>query len=231
MQFASWLRRNFFLTMALLIAAIVAFGFGRVLNANLIHPPFPKPPIVYVHAAVFAAWVLLFITQTSLVRAGRVGWHRRLGLLGIGLGCAIPIFGAWVAIAMAVVRTQHGDAGAAQFLILPIFYMIAFAVLFGFAVVLRVKPEYHRRLMLVATCTLTVAAFARFPGLPVGSWDVFVDVLILLAIVRDRIVDRRVHVVYRWALPLLIVWQIVANYGYFSASPLWLAIAHRLMGS
>jgi hypothetical protein len=115
--------------------------------------------------------------------------------------------------------------------VLPVAYMIAFAVLFGFAVVLRVKPDYHRRLMLVATCTLTVAAFARFPGLPVGSWDVFVDALILLGFARDQIVDKRVHAVYRFALPLLIVWQIAANYAYFSASPWWLTIAHRLMGS
>jgi hypothetical protein len=229
MPFRDWLRRNFFLFMALLVAAIVAYGFGRVLNANLIHPAFPKPPIVYAHAGVFAAWVLLFITQASLVRAGRVAWHMRLGMFGIALGCAIPIFGIWVAIAMAVLNTAHGNAGAAQFLILPIFYMVAFAALFGFAVALRVRPEFHRRLMLVATCTLTVAAFARFPGLPIGSWDVFVDVLILLAIGRDWIVDRRVHEAYRWALPLLIAWQIVANYGYFSASPVWLAIAHRLM--
>ncbi|HTA38161.1 MAG TPA: hypothetical protein VK760_03755 [Candidatus Acidoferrales bacterium] len=231
MQFADWLRRNFFLFMALLIAAIVAYGFGRVLDANLIHPHYPKPPIVYVHASVFAGWVLLFVTQASLVRIGRTAWHMRLGLFGIALGCAIPVFGAWVAIAMAAINERHGDADAARFLVLPIAYMIAFAILFGFAVVLRVRPDYHRRLMLVATCTLTVAAFARFPGLPIGSWDVFVDALVLLGVARDLIVDKHVHAVYRWALPLLIAWQIAANYAYFSASPWWIAIARGLMRS
>ena len=59
---ASIVRRDFFPFMALLIAAIVAYGFGQTIESKLIHPPFPRPPILYVHVALFSAWVLLFIT-------------------------------------------------------------------------------------------------------------------------------------------------------------------------
>jgi hypothetical protein len=228
-RFAAWVQRNFFLSMALLVAAIVAFGFGHTVEAKLIHPPFPRPAILFVHVAMFTAWVLLFITQTALVRAGNVRWHKRLGIFGIALGTPMPVVGAMTAVTMARLNTQHGDADAARFLVLPIFYMFAFAVLFGSAVLLRKKPEFHRRLMFMATCTLTVAAFARFPGLPIGAWDVCVDILIVLGIARDLILTRSVHAVYRYVFPALIAGQILANYLYFSASPAWLAIAHTMM--
>jgi hypothetical protein len=226
---AGIVRRNFFVFMALLVAAIVAFGFGHTINAKLIHPPFPRPPILYVHVTLFTSWVLLFITQTTLVHAGNVGWHRRVGAFGIALGCAIPIVGTLTAITMTRLNIAHGSTDGAQFLVLDIYYMIAFAVVFGLAAMWRTKPEFHRRLMLIATCLLTVAAFARFPGLPVGVWDVCVDALILLGVARDWIVAKRVHLVYRYALPLLVLGQVFANYTYFNASPWWLAIAHRLL--
>jgi hypothetical protein len=228
-SFAAWVQRNFFLSMALLVAAIVMFGFGHTVEAKLIHPPFPRPEILYIHVAMFTAWVLLFITQTALVRAGNVGWHKRLGIFGIVLGTPMPVVGAMTAVTMARLNAQHGQADAARFLVLPVFYMLAFALLFGSAVLLRKKPEFHRRLMFMATCTLTVAAFARFPGLPIGAWDVCVDALIALGAGRDLLVTRSVHVVYRYAFPLLIAGQILANYLYFSASPGWLAVAHAMM--
>jgi hypothetical protein len=61
--------RNFHLAMALTVAAVVAVGFGPTANARLFHAPWPRPPILYVHAVVFTAWVLLFVTQSALVRA------------------------------------------------------------------------------------------------------------------------------------------------------------------
>jgi hypothetical protein len=43
-------------------------------------------------------------------------------------------------------------------------------------------------------------------------------------------VERSLHPVYRYVLPLLIAGQILANYAYFSQSVWWLAVAHVLMG-
>jgi hypothetical protein len=45
--------------------------------------------IFYVHGVVFAAWFLLLLVQPSLVTAGRVDLHRRLGLLGAALAVAV----------------------------------------------------------------------------------------------------------------------------------------------
>jgi len=51
--------------MSLLIAIVVFYGFSRTVNAGLIHPSSPRPTILYLHAAIFTAWVLLFILQSA----------------------------------------------------------------------------------------------------------------------------------------------------------------------
>ena len=112
------------------------------------------------------------------------------------------------------------------------FYDIAtFAIPFALAIYWRKKPELHRRLMLVASCALTAAAFSRMP-IPLWVPDrVFdsggVDLLIFLGIARDLIVSSRVHRVYIYALPAFIISQIAVAYAYQSAY--WLKIAHAIL--
>jgi hypothetical protein len=81
----------FFSSMAVLILITVFLGFARtyylagVFNAN------PLPPLLHLHGAAFSSWILLLIVQTSLVAAGRVDLHRRLGLLGFfGVSAGLP---------------------------------------------------------------------------------------------------------------------------------------------
>lgn len=225
-------RVDFYVCMALVVVAVVAFGFGRTIEAKLIHPPTPRPAILYAHAAISAAWVALFLAQTLLVANGVYRWHRRAGIAGIVLGSALPVVGAVTAVQMAALNFRGGDGGAPAFLVLPIFYMIAFALVFGsaaWAILVARKPEFHKRLMFVATCLLTVAAFARFPGLPIGTWDVFTDALVLCGVARDWIVSKSVHPAYRYAIPILAAAQVAANVVYFTKPVWWLQFAHALM--
>jgi hypothetical protein len=41
--------------------------------------------IIHLHGAVFSCWILLLVAQTSLVSAGRIDIHRRLGVAGFSL--------------------------------------------------------------------------------------------------------------------------------------------------
>ena len=85
--------------------------------------------------------------------------------------------------------------------------------------------------MLVATCALTAAAFGRFPEhiLPSIVFYAGVDVLILLGAVRDLIVNRSIHVVYRFALPAFILGQVCVMYTNIHKLPLWIKFAHALL--
>jgi hypothetical protein len=57
--------------------------------------------------------------------------------------------------------------------------------------------------MLIASCGLLDAAFGRFPALPLVLSPTGVDALICLGVIRDLIVERRVHEVYLYALSIL----------------------------
>ncbi|HEX2712019.1 MAG TPA: hypothetical protein VHM88_07325, partial [Candidatus Acidoferrales bacterium] len=86
--------------------------------------------------------------------------------------------------------------------------------------------------ILMATCSLTGAAFGRFNTffMPPNWLYVGVDFLILLGVTRDLIATKRVHPAYLYGLPAMMFGQIVAMHAYLGASPLWLRIAHRVLG-
>lgn len=223
--------RNFYLAMTIAVAAIVGLGFGRTVNERLLRSPSPRPLLLYLHAAMFTGWVLLFVMQAALVRVRRVAWHRRLGLAGVALGALMPGVGIATALVMTRLNRLGRDFGGESFLIVSFFDMLAFAVTFGLAVYWRRRPEYHRRLMLMATCGLTVAAFARFPSwlMPRNAWYLAVDALILIAVARDWHVDRRIHPVFRYGLPALILGQATAMWIYLAHASLWVRVAHALL--
>lgn len=50
--------------------------------------------IIHVHGAAFSCWMLLLLTQTTLVSAGRVDIHRRLGIAGFLLAWAMVVLGS-----------------------------------------------------------------------------------------------------------------------------------------
>jgi hypothetical protein len=223
--------RSFNLAMALAVAVIVGFGFGPTANARLLRSPSPRPLLLYVHAAMFTGWVLLFVVQAALVHVRHVAWHRRLGLTGAALGALMPVVGIATALVMTRLNRLGREFGGESFLIVSFFDMLAFGVTFGLAMYWRRRPEYHRRLMLMATCGLTVAAFARFPRwlMPGNAWYVAVDALILIAVAQDWYVDRHIHPVYRYGLPALIVGQATVMWIYVSRASAWVEIAHALL--
>jgi hypothetical protein len=226
---AAFLRRYFYLCMSLLIAVVVVYGFGQTIAHNLLHAS-PLPPfILTIHAIVFPGWVLFFILQAALVRTRHVPLHRTLGWFGLALGITLLVLGYFTAIAMDRFHMQQHETYPPAFLIVQLMDLSCFAFPFALAIYWRRRPEYHRRLMLVASCALTDAAFGRFPQLPFAFSAAGLDALILLGILRDLIVDRRIHTVYRYAFPAFILFQIFCVQTYLHASPWWIHIATFLL--
>jgi hypothetical protein len=167
------------------------------------------------------------------VRSHHVSWHRRIGWFGAGLGALIPVLGVATAITMGRFNLfQLHQPGAAAFLIIPLWDMATFTPAFALAVYWRKKPEFHRRLILIASCALTAASFGRFPPniLPRIVFYAGVDSLILLGVIRDLIVNRSIHQVYRYALPAIILGQVVVMYTATVQPALWMRIAHAMLG-
>jgi len=229
---ASLWDRPFYFCMAVLIAAVVVFGFSFTVKANLIYPASPRPAVLYVHAALFTGWLVFLLVQSALVRTRNVKVHRKLGWFGLAMGVAMPIVGVTTAIVMNRMKMRAGDAGAAAFLIIPLWDMVAFSVTFALAFAWRTKPEFHRRLILMASCALTAAAFGRFPIAAIRDVWFYagVDSLILFGVVRDLVVNKRIHPVYLYGLPLLMLGQLTIMYTSLHGLPVWMRVAHAILG-
>lgn len=222
--------RYFYLAMAVMTAVIVIIGFGRTLDRGLLHPAFAVPRILWAHVIVAVGWILLFIGQTMLIVTRRTDLHRRLGQLGALLALLLVVTGVWVAITMARLEEARGDPDAGPFLIVPLTDMLTFTLLAGFGLRYRHRPDSHRRLMLLATLSLTGAAFSRFPTslvAPGGGSYLAIDLMVLAGLARDVTVDRRVHAVYRIALPLLMASQLLTLW--LRQSGAWPILARALM--
>jgi hypothetical protein len=200
--------------MSLVFAGLVVWGFSRTVNDNLFHASPPRPFLLWIHGAAFSLWVVFFIAQSTLVRVHKVSRHRFLGWFGAGLATVMVPLGFTIAVIMArfdIVVHHQTDADA--FLSIPFFDMIAFGGCIALAIYWRKRPEFHRRLVFIATCGLMDAAVGRFAL--VFDHNLFypcLDLLIVLGVVRDLVVDRRVNKVYLYAVSVLIVGQSLSVY-------------------
>jgi hypothetical protein len=222
----------FYLCMALLTAAIVIYGFSGTLGNKLIHANPRRPILLWVHAILFSSWLAFYILQSALVRIRKLKLHRTLGWVGAVLGTLMVVIGFWVAVAMAQFDTSRlHRPNRDAFLIVPLFDIVAFTIPFGLAILWRARPERHRRLMLLATCALTGAAFGRIPIMhsPLSFYG-GVDGLILLGVLRDLAVNRRIHPVYMISMPLLVAGQAAAAQIFLHRAAFWIRIVHGLFG-
>jgi hypothetical protein len=205
--------RLFFGGMAVACLLTVFVGFSRSYYLNAwAESPFALTPLLHWHGVVFSAWMLLLVTQTSLVAANRRDLHRRLGMAGVGLGIAMIILGPMVAIT----RTASGlmaDLGPPPlvFLAVPLVGMVVFAALFAAALYfIRRDLSAHKRLMLLATLEVVTAAVARLPIVdtwgPLGFFGV-TDLFVVAMVVFDLSSRKRVHAATLWGGLFLVASQ------------------------
>lgn len=186
----------FFSGMAILILGTVALGFARTYYlAGLFRAPLPSW-VIHVHGAVFSTWILLLIAQTSLVSAGRVDFHRRLGMAGFGLACLMIVLGTCAAT--DALRRGIVDVGTdpQTFYAGNIIDMVIFGTLIFFAFRMRHNPAAHKRLILIGTFLLMDAPISRWPFdvfqlrlmTHVGIWA-----FLFLLVAYDLFSLRKVH--------------------------------------
>lgn len=244
---AGVLENYFYLLMSLVIATVVVYGFSQTVKEKVFHPAISRPFILYVHAAVFSGWVLFFILQSALVRTRRTRWHRQIGWAGAGLGAAMLVLGVETAIIMGRFNIVHFHPRYPEGpLLISFFDITAFSIPLALAVYWRKNPELHRRMQLMATCALTAAAFGRFPRLFLTTganhgtaargfliWVALyagVDLLILIAMLRDLVINRRIHPAYLYGLPTFVLCQAGMLYTLMHRSAWWLKTARFFLG-
>jgi hypothetical protein len=225
--------RRLYILAAILIPIIVVIGFARTyyLKGLFTTPPIPSP-LVHLHGLVMSAWVILFVTQVSLVAARRTKTHQRLGVLGSVLAALVFIVGILTGISAAARGATPGPPPL-RFLAVPIGDMLVFGVLISMALYFRRKLDVHKRLMLLAAVNLLTPAIARIPlhfievGGPVAFFGL-TDLCLIGCIAFDTIKHRRLHPVFLWGVLFIIVSQPLRLW--FAGTDAWLKIATALVG-
>jgi FtsH-binding integral membrane protein len=199
------------MALAMLVTVFVGFAHSYYL-AGVFRAPLPSM-IIHLHGAVFSCWILLLVAQTSLVAAGRVDIHRRMGIAGFFLGCAMVVLGMFAATDSLVRHTNLAGRDAQAFYIVPLTDVLIFGVLLFFAFGARRDSPAHKRYIYVATTALLIAAIARWP------WELtqrnafragLFSYLFLLALVAyDYLSTRKIHRATLWAATFLIFVEIV----------------------
>jgi FtsH-binding integral membrane protein len=201
----------FFSGIALLILGTVFTGFARTYYlAGMFHAPLPNL-IIHLHGAAFSCWILLLVTQTSLVSAGRVNIHRRLGIAGFFLGSLMVVLGVMAATDSLVRRGGPVGRDAQAFYIVPITDMAFFATVLFLAFRSRKDSAAHKRFILVATNALLIAAIARVP-IAFSFRNIFIatllsDIFLLALVTYDLWSTHTIHRVTLWAGGFLIFLQ------------------------
>jgi hypothetical protein len=192
---------------------IIFAGFAHTYYLRLVFETKGLPLLLQLHGFLFTAWFVLFFVQARLVARHRVDLHRKLGVVGAFLG---PL------CACVAIRVSF-NAGRRFFLAHPTSLTnlrarpaamdfgtsLMFLVLVGIALYLRRRPEIHKRVMVLASCSILLPAIGRIPFLfdTVGFWGLvaITEVPPLACILYDTIKHRRLHPAFGWGGAVLLL--------------------------
>ena len=205
--------RIFYTGMAIVIGMTVFAGFSRTWFLRPYFPQIqPLIPVLILHGVVFSSWIVLFITQTSLVAAKKTRTHMRLGVAGGVLACLMIIIGTVTAIIRAKGPSPIPGTNVLSFLTIPLGDLLVFGILIGSAFYYRRRLDIHKRLMLMGTIGILPAAVARLPfgfmeqGGPFAFYGLS-DLFIVPCLIFDFVSHGRPHRATMLATVLIVASQ------------------------
>ena len=189
--------RRFYGLAALAAALVVFAGFARTYYLGKAFDAPELPGLVHLHGVVMTGWIAPFGAQASLVAARRVDLHRRLGVAGAFFAALVVVVG----IATSIEGARRGISPGPPplvFLAIPLGVILVFGTLVAAAIANRRRPDWHKRLMLLATISMLTPAIARLPidALHAGGIVAFMgvtDALAIACIAWDTARNRRLH--------------------------------------
>jgi len=224
--------RIFFSTMVVVLWATVLFGFAKTyFLAGMVRAPLPNM-LIQLHGAAFTLWMVLLAVQVGLVSIRKVQWHRRLGVAGFGLACAMLVLG--LLAATDALRRGSAPLGldAKTFYVIPLSSIMVFSLLVFFAWRARRRPVAHKRLILIATIGIMDAAVGRWPVAFFQTYPKAQDLVpfafLLVVMLYDLFSLRKIQKSTLWASLFVIVVHLTrVPIGF---TPVWHAFATKMMG-
>lgn len=209
----------FYFGFGLFALAALLLGFSTTYFIPISRRTFDAPWFVHVHGLAATSWVLLLILQAAMVRQNQTRLHRRIGW--VGLPIALLIWSGGVATALWGAKRdlpQMGSAATSNLAGTASGLTIFLALVLA-AIALRRRPDWHKRILLLATIHLLWPAIFRWRHVlpPMPNPDVWLALVVayapvLIAAGRDWRVYGKVHPVWLYVAPLLVVEQSLEYY-------------------
>ena len=202
--------RRFYLAASLVFLALVFWTFARTFFLRPLFIGTPLPLRLHIHGAVMMGWVVLLVVQSGLVAFRRVGWHRWLGALGAAWAVLVVILGASTTV-LAAARDVHAHAADAPVKVmimgLELVQMLLFAAFVAAAVLLRRRPDYHKRLMLLTIACMLPSVLARLPIESMSNLLILggLNLSVLACVGIDTLRYRRIHPAFATGASLFLV--------------------------
>lgn len=181
---------RYFQVMSLILLAFVLIGFSRTFYLRPIFKVPAVPWYVYVHGALMTAWIVLLVTQTSLIAARRADLHRRLGIGGAFLAVAVAVSALLLTLTIPSLFQNGSPSPNGQPLPFAVAYpimwgnfgtILLFATMVPTALWMRRRPEVHKRLLLLASFAIVGPAIGRMYGFP-ELWGITASAPLITAI-------------------------------------------------
>lgn len=188
----------FFARYATILALFIVFSFAQFSLRGFVDIR-ALPYVVHAHALVMVTWLGLFVLQNQLVHRGELELHRRVGWISAVVVAAVAVMGWAVGYAALGAHIVPPFFTPAYFLSLTAIEATLFAATIAWAVSLRRRTQWHRRLMFGGTFLLLEPALGRLLPMPLlggyGEWVVLLVQLGFVAVIarHDRKVLGSVH--------------------------------------
>jgi hypothetical protein len=217
----------YFIVFTAVFGLLVLAGFARSFFIPVVQGTFSRPLIVHVHGAIFFGWTGLLLVQALLASIGRLRWHRKVGSAAAWLVIPMLILGAIVSGRDAINDFNAGEGEER----LSFFYgeladLVMFGLLAGAALVLRNKPDFHKRWIIMGSLGLLGAALGRIEE--IDGWGFYIFLGMIGSVVLYDLASRRaVHIATVIGAAVLLVLNMTQ--GVIGDSAIWLNTAHRLL--
>jgi len=179
--------------------------------------PINKAPVAHIHGIIYFGWSLYIMFQSWLGATGQIVRHRAVGLIGVSLATAMVIFGVMVVMRfMAETKAAGNPEAGVGIAAVALTNVGLFAVLVASALVNTRRPDWHKRLMLMAAISILGAPIARWfivylnmppPHDAVADW--LVVALAVVPLLQDWRTRGKPHNAYWIAFTAIIAVRLV----------------------
>ena len=217
---------GFFIGFTIVFAVIVLTGFSRTFFVPIARGTLSKPLIVHLHGAFFFAWTGLLVAQAALAATKRLRLHRKMGSIAGWLVLPMLVLGTVVATRDTIHDFKAGDGGALTFYYGELIDLVMFGLLAGGAMLLRHKPDYHKRWVILGSLGLIGAAIGRIPE--VSGFFLYIYLGLIASVAVYDIASRRaVHPATIVGAAVLLTLGLSEQR--IGSTALWLDAAHHFL--